>query len=97
MENKYFFKFWCFEVQLLSFVFSNLSFLSASVHFVYNVHAYNKNDLRSSCNAWPHLENYHFCFQSTALVHVYLDGSVSLSHGGCEMGQGLNMKILQVS
>lgn len=35
--------------------------------------------------------------QSTALVHVYLDGSVSLSHGGCEIGQGLNMKIQQIA
>ena len=35
--------------------------------------------------------------QGNALIHVYLDGSVSLSHGGCEIGQGLNMKLLQVN
>ena len=35
--------------------------------------------------------------QGSALIHVYLDGSVSLSHGGCEIGQGLNMKLLQVN
>ena len=34
--------------------------------------------------------------QGTALINVYLDGSVLLSHGGCEIGQGLNTKMIQV-
>ncbi|XP_032210256.1 aldehyde oxidase 4-like isoform X4 [Mustela erminea] len=35
--------------------------------------------------------------QAAALVHIYLDGSVLVTHGGCEMGQGLHTKIIQVA
>ena len=34
--------------------------------------------------------------QAGALVHVYRDGSIHLSHAGTEMGQGLHIKIAQV-
>jgi len=34
--------------------------------------------------------------QAGALVHVYRDGSIHLSHGGTEMGQGLHQKVAQV-
>ena len=35
--------------------------------------------------------------QAGALVHVYLDGSIYLNHGGTEMGQGLFVKMAQVA
>jgi len=34
--------------------------------------------------------------QASALVHIYQDGSVGVSTGAVEMGQGVNTKILQV-
>ncbi|QJE03157.1 xanthine dehydrogenase molybdopterin binding subunit [Massilia forsythiae] len=34
--------------------------------------------------------------QAGALVHVYVDGSILVNHGGTEMGQGVNTKIMQV-
>jgi xanthine dehydrogenase molybdopterin-binding subunit B len=33
-----------------------------------------------------------FLNQAGALVHIYTDGSVLVSHGGTEMGQGLHTK-----
>ncbi|KAM4023680.1 aldehyde oxidase-like [Anomaloglossus baeobatrachus] len=38
-----------------------------------------------------------FFGQAAALVHIYLDGSVLVSHGGVELGQGVHTKITQVA
>ncbi len=35
--------------------------------------------------------------QGGALLNIYMDGSVSVNHGGTEMGQGLNTKMQQVA
>ena len=35
--------------------------------------------------------------QARSLVHVYMDGSVNISTGAVEMGQGVNTKMLQVA
>lgn len=43
-----------------------------------------------------HAINLSLCLQAGALVHIYTDGSVLLTHGGTEMGQGLHTKMVQV-
>ena len=37
-----------------------------------------------------------FLNQAGALIHIYQDGSVTLNHGGTEMGQGLFVKVAQI-
>jgi xanthine dehydrogenase large subunit len=38
-----------------------------------------------------------FMNQGSSLVHVYTDGSVSITTGGVEMGQGINTKIVNIA
>ena len=50
--------------------------------------------LRSLIVALP--EVFPLYLQGQAMVHIYRDGSVLLTHGGVEMGQGINTKMIQV-
>ena len=38
-----------------------------------------------------------YMVQAGALVHIYTDGTVLVTHGGVEMGQGLHTKVAQVA
>uniref|UniRef100_A0A8C9L858 Aldehyde oxidase n=1 Tax=Pavo cristatus TaxID=9049 RepID=A0A8C9L858_PAVCR len=53
------------------------------------------------CSAWCNifLLRMYLCNKTVAgaLVHIYLDGSVLVAHGGIELGQGIHTKILQVA
>ena len=48
---------------------------------------------------WSYLDlllRFQFLNKGAALVHVYTDGSVLVTHGGTELGQGLHTKMVQV-
>lgn len=48
---------------------------------------------------WSYLDlllHFQFLNKGAALVHVYTDGSVLVTHGGTELGQGLHTKMVQI-
>ena len=59
------------------------SALNKTVQCILDMHSY--TSLKSNVS-----------FKGGALVNIYKDGSVLLTHGGTEMGQGLMIKIAQV-
>ena len=58
---------------------------------------YYESDVQPTAPRRPLCLRSHCIFQAGALVHIYVDGSVLLTHGGVEMGQGLHTKMIQVS
>ena len=65
--------------------------MKVQTHVICNCHVVFLFSLMCSLNTVVHK-----CLQAGALVHIYTDGSVLLSHGGVEMGQGLHTKMVQV-
>ena len=53
-------------------------------------------DCNRQCDSCLFPSRYCVSVQAAALVHIYLDGSVLVSHGGVESGQGLHTKVIQV-
>ena len=66
------------------------------LNFYFREHRYRKKGLAIVPTKFGIAFTALFLNQGGALVHVYTDGSVLLSHGGTEMGQGLHTKMIQV-
>ncbi|MBU6157857.1 MAG: molybdopterin-dependent oxidoreductase [Bacteroidetes bacterium] len=80
-----------------------------AMHLYQNESLLNDIDVFNKSNTWSKkgLAMMPICFgisftntlmnQARALVHIYTDGSVAISTGAIEMGQGVNTKIAQVA
>ncbi|XP_014674278.1 PREDICTED: xanthine dehydrogenase/oxidase-like [Priapulus caudatus] len=72
-------------------------------HQLAAVNEFNKKNRfrKQGISLQPCIFGFPICFKSLnqagALVHVYTDGSVLLAFGGCEIGQGLFTKMIQVA
>eukprot|EP01134_Creolimax_fragrantissima_P003745 CFRG3745T1 len=59
-------------------------------------HRFRKRGIQAVATKFGISFTVNFLNQAGALVHVYMDGTVLVSHGGTEMGQGLHTKIVAV-
>jgi len=62
----------------------------------HSANRWKKRGLAITCNKYGLAFGLTMLNQGGALVHIYLDGSVLVSIGGIEMGQGLFTKCYQV-
>ncbi|MEI2714986.1 MAG: xanthine dehydrogenase molybdopterin binding subunit [Nocardioides sp.] len=69
----------------------------AEIHEFNKTHEHTKRGLAITPVKFGISFNFTAFNQAGALVHVYKDGSVLVTHGGTEMGQGLHTKMLQVA
>ncbi|KAH6563748.1 hypothetical protein BASA60_010597 [Batrachochytrium salamandrivorans] len=69
----------------------------AAVQDFNRAHKYRKRGITAMPTKFGLAFTARFLNQAGALVHVYADGSVRLSHGGTEMGQGLHTKMIQIA
>ncbi|CAH0562394.1 unnamed protein product [Brassicogethes aeneus] len=63
------------------------------------IEQYNKENLwkKKGLSVMPMVFPFHFFFNYNVMISIYhVDGTVSLAHGGVEMGQGINTKVVQV-
>ena len=65
-------------------------------HFYYRANHWKKRGVALTPTKFGISFGTSFLNQGGALLHVYTDGSVLLTHGGMEMGQGLHTKMVQV-
>ncbi|XP_012285981.1 xanthine dehydrogenase [Orussus abietinus] len=84
----------CWKECLLS---SNYEERAANIRRFNKEHKYRKRGIAVTPTKFGISFTAAFLNQAGALVHVYTDGSVLISHGGTEMGQGLHTKMIQVA
>jgi xanthine dehydrogenase/oxidase len=69
----------------------------ASINAFNTTHKYRKRGIAMIPTKFGIAFHTYFLNQAGALVHVYTDGSVLVSHGGIELGQGIHTKMMQVA
>mmetsp|Transcript_28945 Transcript_28945/g.42932 ORF Transcript_28945/g.42932 Transcript_28945/m.42932 type:complete len:708 (-) Transcript_28945:167-2290(-) len=69
----------------------------ASIHKFNSTHRHKKRGLAFLPTKFGIAFTAKFMNQGGALVHLYTDGTILVSHGGTEMGQGLHTKVAQIT
>ena len=91
------------EDNIIQDLFSDLIKSSNYIQRRKNIDKYNKNNkiFKKGLSITPVKFGISFTTshlnQAGSLIHIYTDGSIHLNHGGIEMGQGLMIKIAQLT